>query len=176
MLAIPIVFYIVVLAARIPMSTLREQGWIFNMSGVDAPWYEYFRLYDLGATDVAAILETIPTQLALVFFALLHVPINVPALALSVGEDNVETDKELVNHGLSNFLAGCAGTIPNYLVYTNSVLFYRVGGDNRLSSFMLSLATLVVFLIGPWVIGYLPVMIVGTVSGIKTGTLARVHF
>lgn len=28
---------------------------------------------------------------------------------------------------------------------------------------MLALATLAVFLIGPWVIGYLPVMIVGTV-------------
>lgn len=86
-----------------------------------------------------------------------------PALALSVGEDNVITDKELVNHGLSNFLAGCVGSIPNYLVYTNSVLFYRVGGTTRLSSFMLALATLAVFLIGPWIIGYLPVMIVGTV-------------
>lgn len=119
---------------------------------------------DFKATNWTAILETIPTQLALVFFALLHVPINVPALALSVGEDNVETDKELINHGLSNLLAGCVGTIPNYLVYTNSVLFYRVGGTTRLSSYMLAAATLAVFLIGPWIIGYLPVMIVGTVS------------
>jgi SulP family sulfate permease len=118
---------------------------------------------DLKATDFSALIETIPTQLALVFFALLHVPINVPALALSVGEDNVQTDAELVNHGLSNFLAGCVGSIPNYLVYTNSVLFYRVGGTNRLSGFMLALVTLLVFLVGPWVIGYLPVMIVGTV-------------
>lgn len=121
-------------------------------------------MFDFKATDFGAVIETMPTQLALVFFALLHVPINVPALALSVGEDNVDTNTELVNHGLSNFLSGCLGTIPNYLVYTNSVLFYRVGGTTRLSSFMLALATLVVFLIGPWVIGYLPVMIVGTVS------------
>lgn len=121
-------------------------------------------MFDFKATDFGAVLQTMPTQFALVFFALLHVPINVPALALSVGEDNVDTNTELVNHGLSNFISGCFGTIPNYLVYTNSVLFYRVGGTTRLSSFMLALATLAVFLIGPWVIGYLPVMIVGTVS------------
>lgn len=47
--------------------------------------------------------------------AQLHVPINVPALALSVGDDNVQTDPELVNHGISNVLAGCLGTVPNYL-------------------------------------------------------------
>lgn len=163
-LLIPIVFYIIVFAAHIPISTLRENGWIFQLQGVNTPWYEFYKMFDFKATDFGAVLETMPTQFALVFFALLHVPINVPALALSVGEDNVDTNTELVNHGLSNFLAGCLGTIPNYLVYTNSVLFYRVGGTTRLSSFMLALATLAVFLVGPWVIGYLPVMIVGTVS------------
>lgn len=119
---------------------------------------------DFKATDFAALIETTPTQLALAFFALLHVPINVPALALSIGEDNVDTDRELVNHGWSNILAGCAGTIPNYLCYTNSLLFTKSGGNSRLASFMLAGVTLAVFLIGPWVLGYLPVMIVGTVS------------
>jgi SulP family sulfate permease len=49
MLAIPVVFYIVVFAARIPMSTLRDQGWIFDMAGVDTPFYEYFKLYGKAA-------------------------------------------------------------------------------------------------------------------------------
>jgi hypothetical protein len=43
------------------------------------------------------------------------VPINVPALALSIGEDDVKTDGELVNHGISNALSGVLGTVPNYL-------------------------------------------------------------
>lgn len=33
---------------------------------------------DLRKTDFGALIDTIPTQLALVFFGLLHVPINVP--------------------------------------------------------------------------------------------------
>lgn len=60
-------------------------------------------------------METIPTQLALVFFALLHVPINVPSLAISIGEDNVDTDQELLAHGISNIASGLVGSVPNYL-------------------------------------------------------------
>lgn len=63
-----------------------------------------------------------PTQLALVFFGILHVPLNVPALGVTLGEDNVKLDRELIAHGFSNFAAGMAGTVPNYLTYVNTVL------------------------------------------------------
>jgi SulP family sulfate permease len=55
---------------------------------------------------------------ALTFFAFLHVPINIPALAMTVGEDNMDLDRELRAHGLSNALSGLCGSIQNYLVYT----------------------------------------------------------
>lgn len=120
-----------------------------------------YSVLDFKQTDYSALVETIPTQLALVFFGLLHVPINVPALGISVGEDNVNTDRELVAHGISNVLAGLVGTVPNYLCYVNSVLFYKVGGTTRLSGFMLAIASTGVLIAGPGVIGYLPVCVVG---------------
>jgi MFS superfamily sulfate permease-like transporter len=79
-----------------------------------------------------AILDTVPAMFALTFFGILHVPINVPALAFNIGEDNCNLDRELIAHGVSNVLSGFAGSIQNYLVYTNSVLFIRTGGDGRL--------------------------------------------
>lgn len=48
---------------------------------------------------------------ALTFFGILHVPINVPALGLSVGEDHVDVDRELRAHGYSNVLSGICGSI-----------------------------------------------------------------
>lgn len=48
---------------------------------------------------------------ALTFFGVLHVPINVPALGFSTGVDNVDVDRELVAHGISNALSGFAGSI-----------------------------------------------------------------
>jgi sulfate permease, SulP family len=98
---------------------------------------------------------------ALTFFGVLHVPINVPALAFNVGEDNLDLDRELVAHGISNVLSGLAGSIQNYLVYTNSVLFIKSGGDSRVAGVLLAIVTAGVMMIGPSIIGFIPVMMVG---------------
>jgi len=101
-------------------------------------------------------------MVALTFFSLLHVPINVPALAQSTGEDNADLNHELKLHGFSNFVSGCVGSIQNYLVYANTLFFMRSGGDSRLAGYMLAGLTFVVLTIGPIVIGFIPVMMVGT--------------
>lgn len=48
---------------------------------------------------------------ALSFFGIIHVPINVPALGLAVKEDDVDANRELIAHGISNTLSGCVGSI-----------------------------------------------------------------
>lgn len=104
----------------------------------------------------------IPAMMALTFFGILHVPINVPALALNTGEDNADLDKELKLHGYSNILSGCFGSIQNYLVYANTLFFIRSGGDRRLAGYLLAAATFGVMMIGPSLIAFIPVMMVGT--------------
>lgn len=90
------------------------------------------------------------------------VPINLPSLAQISGEDNLDLDRELKLHGYSNFLSGIAGSIQNYLVFANTLFFMRSGGDSRLAGFMLAALTFGVLMIGPVIIGYIPVMVVGT--------------
>jgi SulP family sulfate permease len=118
-------------------------------------------ILDLSAVSWTAFGETIPAMFALTFFGVLHVPINVPALGISTGEDNVNVDRELVAHGVTNALSGFAGSIQNYLVYTNSLLFIASGGESRLAGLMLAGATAGIMVIGPVIIGYIPVMVVG---------------
>jgi SulP family sulfate permease len=98
---------------------------------------------------------------ALTFFGILHVPINVPALGVSAGIDNVDVDRELIAHGISNALSGLCGSIQNYLVYSNSILFMRAGGDSRIAGIMLAAGTFAIMVAGPAVVGYIPVMVVG---------------
>lgn len=98
---------------------------------------------------------------ALTFFGILHVPINVPALGVSAGIDNVDVDRELVAHGMSNAFSGLVGSVQNYLVYSNSILFMRAGGDSRVAGLMLAAGTFAVMAAGPSVIGYIPIMVVG---------------
>jgi MFS superfamily sulfate permease-like transporter len=40
------------------------------------------------------------------FFGVLHVPINVPALGISTGEDNLNVDRELMAHGVEEKAIG----------------------------------------------------------------------
>lgn len=100
-------------------------------------------------------------MLALTFFGLLHVPINVPALAFKTGEDNMDVNRELIAHGISNTLSGAFGSIQNYLVYTNSVIFIKSGGKSRMAGIFLAIATFAILLSGPGMIQYIPVMVVG---------------
>lgn len=43
----------------------------------------------------------------------LHVPINVPALGVSTNKDDVNVNRELVAHGISNAVSGLFGTVQS---------------------------------------------------------------
>jgi MFS superfamily sulfate permease-like transporter len=162
-LLVPATFYVVVFAAHISLEELRKYGWLFNLaqpgSEQSSP-FEFYSYFSLTNTRWDAVLVTLPTIVAVAFFGVLHVPINIPALSVSTGTE-VDTNGELIAHGVSNLLAGFVGTIQNYLVYSNSLLFIRSGGDSRVAGLMLSLATGVVFFVGTWLVDYVPVIVVG---------------
>lgn len=44
-IAVAAIFYIVVLSARIPMGTLRHNGWVFDAPASNNPWYHFYTLY-----------------------------------------------------------------------------------------------------------------------------------
>ncbi|KAJ5107911.1 hypothetical protein N7456_004586 [Penicillium angulare] len=160
-IAVGAMFYLVVLCAGISMDTLHQQGWAFDAPSSNYPWYHFYSLYDFSAVNWTAFADTLPAMFALTFFGVLHVPINVPALGISTGEDNLNVDNELMAHGVTNALSGFTGSIQNYLVYTNSLLFIASGGTSRLAGLMLAAATAGILVIGPVIIGYIPVMVVG---------------
>ncbi|MCJ1439020.1 hypothetical protein MMC27_008410 [Xylographa pallens] len=161
-LSIICIFYFFVAAIpQLNFEDLRSRGWIFQAPKAGIPFYHFYSLYDFGAVDWEALGSTVPAMCALTFFGLLHVPINIPALAMSIGEDNLDLNRELRAHGWSNTLSGFCGSIQNYLVYTNTVLFMRSGGDSRIAGVLLAAATFGVLLSGPVLIGYIPIMVVG---------------
>ena len=118
-IAIIAVFYFIILVIPdLSIPELRSKGWIFEAPKAGVPFYHFYSLYDFEAVDWSALGLTIPAMLALTFFGVLHVPINVPALGMSTGEDNVDIDRELKAHGVSNAVSGLFGSIqvcPWYL-------------------------------------------------------------
>lgn len=160
-ITVALVFYFFKFALGFHIESLRDNGWVFDAPPAGNPWYHFYTLYDFRAVNWEAFAETIPAMFALTFFGVLHVPINVPALAISTGEDNLNLDRELLAHGVTNVLSGFFGSIQNYLVYTNSLLFIDSGGNSRLAGILLAIATAGILVIGPVIIGYIPIMVVG---------------
>ncbi|CAG8512283.1 17103_t:CDS:10 [Cetraspora pellucida] len=158
---VPMLFYITVFVCNFSWEFLRDQKWVFELPESDAPWYNYLTRFDFTNINYGALIQTIPAMFALTFFGILHVPINVPALGVSLNEDNVDTNRELIAHGISNVASGLCGSVQNYLVYTNSVLFIKSGGDSRVAGLMLAAGTAIILFVGPWIVGYIPVMVVG---------------
>ncbi|KAI9304619.1 sulfate transporter family-domain-containing protein [Cunninghamella echinulata] len=161
-MVLPLAFYLIVFLLRLDVGQVRDDGWIFPLVDSNVPFWHFYTYYNFALVDWKAVAQTLPAMLALTFFGVLHVPINVPALAVSTNMDDIDVNRELVAHGISNAVSGCFGAVQNYLVYTNSLLFIRSGGDSRLAGIMLAGATAILWMIGPWIVGYIPVMVVGS--------------
>ena len=158
---IPAAFYAIVLIAGVSSNQLREQGWLFKFPDSSSlPFYTFWTYYDFSAVNWPAVLGTLPTMLALSFFGILHVPINVPALAVSTHQD-VDLSAEILGHGVSNIMSGLMGTTQNYLTYSNSLLFVRTGGSTPISSFLLFVFTGLIWVKGNFIISYIPKVVVG---------------
>ncbi|KAF1968606.1 sulfate transporter family protein-like protein [Bimuria novae-zelandiae CBS 107.79] len=178
-------FYIIVkVILRLGLDVLRNSGWIFEQPEAGVPFYRFYSYFKFSQIDGAALASTIPTMFALSFFGIIHVPINVPALGAAVKEDAIDVNRELIAHGISNTLSGCVGSIQNYLVYANSILFINNGGDSRIAGVLLAAATTAVWMAGPAMIGFIPVCLVGALIfllGIQLmkeavwDTLSRLH-
>jgi SulP family sulfate permease len=175
------IFYIVFAALpNVSLSDLQKHGWVFAAPEAGVPFYNFYTYYsehyipltvmanaDMQETefklvDWEAIGSTLPTMFALSFFGIIHVPINVPALGLAVQQDDVNINRELFGHGLSNAISGFVGSIQNYLVFANSRLFIQNGGNSRAAGVLLAFATAAVWVAGPAMIGYIPILVVGT--------------
>ena len=133
-----------------------QQNAIFNQSLLDI-----WTVIDFKAVSWTAVVDSIPTMAALTLFSLIHVPINIPAFAVSTGTD-ADMNNELIAHGYSNFLVGIFGGLQNYMAYTQSVLYYKSGGTGKASGMAVALVTSLLFFIGPTIASYVPRCMAGT--------------
>lgn len=91
----------------------------------------------------------------------MHVPINIPALSVTTGTD-VDMNNELMAHGYSNTLSGLFGGLQNYLTYSNTAIYYKMGGYGKASTLAVAFFTAVLFFVGPTIAALIPRCMAGT--------------
>jgi len=147
-------FYVVLMACGVDADVARAGQWIFDHPPKTDCWLMW-ELFQISSVRWDLIFNTIPTLVALTCFGLMHAPINVPSLSTSTKLD-VDMNHELKVHGWTNILCGLVGGLPNYLCYSNSLLYWKCQGGGRGSGFALSAILAGAFVVGPDVIAYVP--------------------
>ena len=153
--SIPFIFYILLFITRTPIARAHDMGWFFQgVIGKTDPFliWDLINFHNINWTS---ILKSAPTIIALTIFSLMHVPINIPSLAISTGYP-ADMNKELKAHGISNILSGCFGGLQNYVCYCNSVTYYKCNGGGILSGILLALSSSIFYFIGPSAVAYVP--------------------
>lgn len=165
------VFYIFLAILGVSNDDASDAGFFFpslqsggdgnSSSIIDDSLFDIFTVVNFSTISWTAVAKSIPTIVSLTAFSLIHVPINIPAFAIST---NVEPDmdKELVAHGWSNGAAGLFGGLQNYMAYSNSVIYSKSGGEGIGSSLAIVVATVALFIVGPVVTSYVPRCMAGT--------------
>jgi SulP family sulfate permease len=135
----------------------------FQEKGFDGHVLDMFRAFDFRLIDWHDAWNAMGVVLALVSFSLIHVPITIPAFAVSSNiSGDVDINKELMAHGYSNALAGLFGGLQNVMTYSFSVLFMKSGGRGVASSMTIAAITALMFVYGPAVAMMFPRCMAGT--------------
>jgi MFS superfamily sulfate permease-like transporter len=77
-----------------------------------------------------------------------------------MNKQDYDTNQELLAHGWSNLLSGIGLSVPNDLVYSNSVLCIRAGGNSVFYGPMLVVATGAIMIYGTQLVNYVPTILV----------------
>uniref|UniRef100_A0A7S2GZ62 Cyclic nucleotide-binding domain-containing protein n=1 Tax=Helicotheca tamesis TaxID=374047 RepID=A0A7S2GZ62_9STRA len=169
------IFYLALLMFGIPKTKAEDAGYFFPSPDLCEPdngaacrgslfdddVLAVWRVINFTTISWSAVAKSIPTMISLIAFSLIHVPINIPAFAIST---NVEADfnAELIAHGYSNVFAGMLGGLQNYMTYGGSMMYANAGGEGKGSSLAVSIGTAAFFFIGPSIASYIPRCMAGT--------------
>jgi len=172
------VFYLGLFILGISSNQAREWGYLFPDPSCPIPNAEcksvsfhdkvynghvldVFKVIDFRVISWTAVAKSTGTLLALCSFSLIHVPINIPAFAVSSNVD-VDMNNELVAHGYSNMLSGLFGGLQNVMTYSFSVLFQKSGGGGIPACLSICAGTVFLFVYGPAIAVYFPRCMAGT--------------
>ncbi len=133
----------------------------FNSTVFDKDIFVMWRVVDFTNVSWISIWNSIPTLISVTIFSLIHVPINIPAFAVSTTCE-YDMNKELIAHGYSNCISGCFGGLQNYMAYTQSILYDRSGGYGKTSGLAVGFVTTILFFVGPRIASLLPRCMAGT--------------
>lgn len=151
-------FYGVIFGMDIPLSTVRQQGWLFAdiPSASLNPW----EVLKPGETHWWLLLDQMTNCLAMIAVVAMTILLNASGLELATMTD-AKLDRELEAAGAANVAAGAFGGMVGYLSISRSLLNFEAGGKSRLSGLVAAGCCAALLVWGPSALLYIPKPVLG---------------
>ncbi|KAF2175518.1 hypothetical protein K469DRAFT_500916, partial [Zopfia rhizophila CBS 207.26] len=148
--------------------SLASKGWLFtvenyqgeNQTSYMAQW-NYWALFNFNKVQWSVIPAATSDIVLLVLIGTITLPISVTSLALDLNVPVYEMNHEFGGHGLSNLLAGAAGTVPNMMVFSSS-RFFMLSGGGHAEAMLVLLITIAIFFVSSFLLPYIPTILAAT--------------
>jgi SulP family sulfate permease len=200
LLAIPLAFFIVALAAGYDLEQLRDAGWIAPAQPA-APPLEAFRFFRLEMVRWELLPSLLPTWFGMCIsaFELATTPANphspqlvptatvsltryvvvafsssldVAAIQMDMGKA-LDFNRELISVGISNLLSGLTGGFTGSYIFSQTIFTFRSGTNSRVCGLVVVLLELGLFVLPISLVSCVPKLFFGAVLTFIAADLMR---
>ncbi len=159
-----VLFYAVVFVFKIPMSDVRDQGYLLNLAKSGGKALSVHSI-DLHHIAWYTVFSQITNMLAISLLSTIAILFNATGLEVSLKKD-INFNRELCVAGVGNFLSSLVGGITGYMTVTDTMLNYKTqhgaASHSRLAGLFAALICIVGIFIGLTVLAYVPRLLVGS--------------
>lgn len=160
LLAATVLFYGAVWQSHLPLTTVREQGWLLGPFPDGNLWQPLTR-DSFGYVHWDVIAQHSSTLGLLVFVSLLSLILTNGGIELALGRD-LDLNRELRTIGLANVVAGLGSTMAGNQALPSTLLVHKMGAASRLTGLFKALPCITVLFLGPAFLAYFPKPILGS--------------
>ena len=158
--AIVVTFWIVVLAAGVPVADLAADGWMLAAIPSFGSWMPNPAESVIDHVAWTVVLAHWPQLLTLVMVSLMGVLMQASVIEIAARAD-VDLNQELRTLGIGNAICALAGSLPGYHSLSTTLLAIRMNRPARLVSIVAATTTALLFFYGGGAIAYLPKLVIG---------------
>ncbi len=158
--AATVIFYGAVWQSHLPLSQIRERGWLMGPFPDGNLWQPLTR-EGLGLVHWDAIAMHSGTLGLLVFVSLLSLVLTNGGIELALGRD-LDLNRELRAIGMANVVAGLGSTMAGNQALPSTLLVHKMGAASRLTGLFKAVPCITVLFLGPAFLAYFPKPILGS--------------
>ncbi|MGD1855705.1 MAG: SulP family inorganic anion transporter [Leptolyngbyaceae cyanobacterium] len=151
-------FYGVVWQSHLPLSAVRDRGWLLGPFPAGSLWQP---LTSFDQVRWGVIAQHSSTLGLLIFVSLLSLVLTYGGIELALGRD-LDLNQELRAVGIANVVAGLGSTMVGNQALPSTLLAHKMGAASRLTGLFKAVPCVAVLMLGPAFLAYFPKPILGS--------------